>query len=49
MDPEAAAVALRGTLREALKEFSGMTPAAIIEQRYEKFRQMGNFFSEAHL
>jgi acetyl-CoA carboxylase carboxyl transferase subunit alpha len=49
MDPEAAAVALRGTLREALKEFSGMTPAAIIEQRYEKFRQMGNFFSEALL
>lgn len=49
MDPEGVAAALREILRGALKEFSGLTPAAIIEQRYEKFRRMGNFFSEALL
>ncbi|HEY7305862.1 MAG TPA: acetyl-CoA carboxylase carboxyltransferase subunit alpha [Bryobacteraceae bacterium] len=47
LDPDAAASSLRATLREALNEFSGMTPEDVVQQRYEKFRRMGNFFSEA--
>lgn len=47
LDPEAASSSLRETLREALNQLSDLSPQAVIEQRYEKFRWMGNFFSEA--
>jgi acetyl-CoA carboxylase carboxyl transferase subunit alpha len=45
-DPAAAAEALRHTLKVALDELSSLSPAQIIDQRYEKFRHMGSFFSE---
>jgi len=45
-DPDQAAEALRSTLRDALGELSGMTPAQLIEDRYQKFRRMGAFYSE---
>jgi len=43
-DPDGAAESLRITLRGALKELSGMTPPALIEDRYQKFRHMGTLF-----
>ena len=45
-DPDQAAEALRTTLRAALAELGALTPAQLIEQRYEKFRRMGAFFTE---
>jgi len=45
--PDTAADNLREALREALAELSPLPPRQLIEQRYTKFRQMGNFFSEA--
>ena len=47
LDPDAAVASLRRTLATALSSFDGLSPEAIIEQRYSKFREMGNFFSEA--
>lgn len=47
LDPEAAAQSLRQTLQQALEELSPWTPEQIIEERYLKFRHMGNFFGEA--
>jgi len=44
-DWDAAAEAVRHQLREALLELSVLTPEQCIEQRYEKFRHMGGFFS----
>src|ERR1700691_2474496 len=49
VDPDLAAEALRGTLREALGALSGMTPQQLIDDRYQKFRRMGAFFSESSL
>ena len=49
LDPEAAVQGLRATLKNALAELSLLGPEQVIEQRYEKFRQMGNFFTEAAL
>lgn len=49
MDHEAASSALRETLKAALNELADLTSEIIVEQRYEKFRRMGNFFSEALL
>ncbi len=46
-DPNAAAEALRHTLREALLELTPMTPQQLIDDRYVKFRQMGSFFAES--
>jgi acetyl-CoA carboxylase carboxyl transferase subunit alpha len=43
-DPDGAAESLRITLRGALKELSGMTAPALIEDRYQKFRHMGTLF-----
>jgi acetyl-CoA carboxylase carboxyl transferase subunit alpha len=40
-----AAEFLRLTLRKGLDELTSMTPDQIVQQRYDKFRQMGNFFS----
>ncbi len=45
-DPDQAAERLRETLRQALRELSLLSPAELIQQRYEKFRRMGNFFKE---
>ena len=46
-DPDAAAEAVRATLRSNLDELSGLTPQQLIDDRYEKFRRMGSFFTEA--
>jgi acetyl-CoA carboxylase carboxyl transferase subunit alpha len=43
-DPDAAAANLRETLRGALEKLSAMTPRELVDQRYAKFRKMGNFF-----
>jgi acetyl-CoA carboxylase carboxyl transferase subunit alpha len=45
-NPDGAAESLREVLRVALTELSAMTPEKLIDERYEKFRRMGNFFSE---
>ena len=49
LEPEVAIQALRETLKQALAELTPLASEEIIEQRYEKFRNMGNFFSEASL
>jgi acetyl-CoA carboxylase alpha subunit len=46
-DPDQAAEALRTTLREALSGLAGRTEKQLIDERYEKFRHMGSFFTEA--
>lgn len=46
-DYDAAAESLRLTLRGALNDLSQLGPEQLIEDRYRKFRQMGNFFAEA--
>jgi acetyl-CoA carboxylase carboxyl transferase subunit alpha len=43
-DPDGAAANLGDTLRAALDQLETLTPPELIEQRYTKFRQMGNFF-----
>ena len=43
-DPDGAAASLRETLRASLDQLEALSPEALIEQRYDKFRQMGNFF-----
>jgi acetyl-CoA carboxylase carboxyl transferase subunit alpha len=45
-NPDAAADALRSTLRTALAELSAMTPNQLVDDRYDKFRRMGAFFTE---
>jgi len=45
-EPEQAAESLRNTLRDALAELSGLDSRTLIDQRYEKFRHMGAFFTE---
>ena len=45
-DPDAAAEAVRTTLRASLAELSGLTPTQLIDNRYDKFRKMGSFFTE---
>ncbi len=45
-DHDQAAALLRETLLKALEELSQMTPEELVSQRYERFRKMGNFFSE---
>src|SRR3954469_11961263 len=44
-DPDATAGNLRIELRARLDELSRLTPAELVEHRYTKFRQMGNFFA----
>src|SRR5207245_9455164 len=43
-DPDGAAMALRETLRGSLQQLDALSAEELIEQRYAKFRQMGNFF-----
>lgn len=45
-DADQAAEFVRQTLRESLRELSQLSPSELIEDRCEKFRRMGNFFSE---
>jgi acetyl-CoA carboxylase carboxyl transferase subunit alpha len=45
-DHEAAAEAVRITLRASLAELSMMSPKQLIDDRYDKFRKMGSFFTE---
>jgi acetyl-CoA carboxylase carboxyl transferase subunit alpha len=46
LDTDQTADALRETLRAALAELSKLSGKELVEQRYEKFRKMGNFFTE---
>lgn len=46
-DPDQAAAFVRQTLRQSLDELSRLSPEELIEQRYAKFRKIGNFFTEA--
>src|SRR5579884_2013700 len=43
-DPDKAAESVRDTLREALAELRRMTPQELIDDRYAKFRRMGDLF-----
>jgi acetyl-CoA carboxylase carboxyl transferase subunit alpha len=43
-DADAAAASLRETLRAALEQLDALSPEELVEQRYAKFRAMGNFF-----
>jgi acetyl-CoA carboxylase carboxyl transferase subunit alpha len=45
-NPDEAAEFIRRTLRQALAELSAMSGDQLIQQRYDKFRHMGSFFSE---
>jgi acetyl-CoA carboxylase carboxyl transferase subunit alpha len=45
-DTDKAAEFVRETLRSALAELSRMSPQELIDDRYNKFRRMGNFFAE---
>jgi acetyl-CoA carboxylase carboxyl transferase subunit alpha len=45
-DPDNAADALRLMLRIGLAELTGMSEQQLIDDRYEKFRRMGSFFTE---
>lgn len=49
LDVEAAIAAVRRTLQSALAELAGLSVEQLIDERYKKFREMGNFFSEAAL
>lgn len=44
-DHDRAAALLGEALRKALGELEGLSPRELVEQRYAKFRQMGNFFT----
>jgi acetyl-CoA carboxylase carboxyl transferase subunit alpha len=46
-DHDKAAESLRQTLRQAIEELQQLSPEALVEQRYQRFRKMGNFFTEA--
>ena len=45
-EPDAAAFELAGTIDRTLQELAGMNGRQLVDDRYEKFRRMGNFFSE---
>jgi acetyl-CoA carboxylase carboxyl transferase subunit alpha len=42
-DPDKAAAALKATLLTHLRELFAMTPDALLQQRYDKFRAMGQY------
>jgi acetyl-CoA carboxylase carboxyl transferase subunit alpha len=46
-DWDQAAQLLAEALRTAMQSLAGLSAEELINQRYEKFRQMGNFFTEA--
>ncbi|MGH9608092.1 MAG: acetyl-CoA carboxylase carboxyltransferase subunit alpha [Bryobacteraceae bacterium] len=45
-DPDAAIQAVRLKLKQALEELAGLTTQQLLDQRYQKFRQMGNYFTD---
>ena len=45
-DHDRAAAFLRETLIKALDELAELSPAELVDQRYERFRKMGSFFGE---
>jgi acetyl-CoA carboxylase carboxyl transferase subunit alpha len=45
-DPDQAALAMGTTLRQSLAELSGKSARQLVDERYEKFRRMGSFFTE---
>jgi acetyl-CoA carboxylase carboxyl transferase subunit alpha len=45
LDPQAAAQLLDPVLERSLEELSRVPPAELTVRRYQKFRQMGNFFA----
>lgn len=45
-NPDEAAAFLAQALREGLAELSRLSPQQLAEDRYQKFRQMGNYFTE---
>jgi len=47
LNAEAAIASLGVAVRKAVEELSGASETEILEERYSKFRQMGNFFKEA--
>ena len=49
LDPDGTVQSLRQTLKQALDEVSNLPPERVIEDRYAKFRHMGNFFNEAQV
>ena len=44
-DPDAAAELLRTSLRKALEELGRLSQDQLVQQRYAKYRKMGNFFT----
>lgn len=46
-NPDAAIQAVRQTLKQALEELSALSTAQLLEQRYQKFRRMGESFTES--
>jgi acetyl-CoA carboxylase carboxyl transferase subunit alpha len=44
-DPNAAAELLRASLRKALEELGRLSQDQLVQQRYAKYRKMGNFFA----
>jgi acetyl-CoA carboxylase carboxyl transferase subunit alpha len=49
LDHDAAAALLDRVLDRSLRELSRITPAELLERRYEKFRRMGQFFETARV
>ena len=49
LESDTAIAGLRTTLRDALAELTLLSPQQIIEERYNKFRNMGSFFTEVSL
>jgi acetyl-CoA carboxylase carboxyl transferase subunit alpha len=45
-DPEKAAASVKETLQKALAELAPLSREALIDDRYNKFRRMGSFFTE---
>ena len=46
-DPEGAAERMRSKINQALKELGRFSANELVQQRYMKFRRMGNFFTSA--
>jgi acetyl-CoA carboxylase carboxyl transferase subunit alpha len=45
-DPNKAAEFVKETIQKALAELAPLSPVALIDERYNKFRRMGNFLAE---
>jgi acetyl-CoA carboxylase carboxyl transferase subunit alpha len=45
-DPNKAAEFVKETIQKALAELAPLSAVALIDERYNKFRHMGNFFAE---